>query len=189
MNFSLASFVDPPQNPFLPREELPGPAFLDTSACLCALQKVPLDKDGLIAWKCIGDQNNSIQNATHGKWFHPRDKVEKIEGNIYDDSNGPEVDSAFYLDLNQQALVHEDDFKGNNTEIWDRECTAVNRTSFSTSFYRATKQKEQDETLVDAAPCWRPNAFPVNIQNASDWLSTGCSPGFLCQSPVNIRSY
>jgi hypothetical protein len=172
------------QNPFLPQEILTGPAFLDTGACLCSLQPIPGDTEhgNNVAWKCIGDQSVTIQDNSHGKWFQSSNSESNFTGNIYDASNYPQISNASFWDSEQKALIPEDDYNRESSQVWDHACTGINHTSFSTSYYNAVKQKAQNETMVDAAPCWQSGAASIEIQPVDDWSLNGCSPGFLCQS-------
>lgn len=187
-------FVQELQAPFFPREPARGPSFIDTEACLCQRERRPETagaRRGQLLWRCIGDrtQNHTDTNSiseetilrTSGKWFAPV----KDDGNsdqdifelpLYDASNPPARDVPLQWDSESSSLVPGTD----RLSIWDRACTAENRTSFSTSFYRAAAQSANGEVPVDAAPCWRPNAVPLQLQNVSDWTRNGCRPGFQC---------
>ncbi|KAK4166905.1 hypothetical protein QBC43DRAFT_256642 [Cladorrhinum sp. PSN259] len=188
-NESSFGFVQELQAPFFPREPARGPTFLDTEACLCQRERRP-DKRGEIFWRCIGDRTQNQTGAdanegrilrTTGKWFQPihddDDRGEDIFGlPLYDDSNPPARDTSTQWDEGTSSLVPGTD----KLSVWDRACTGENRTSFSTSFYRAVAQTDNGETPVDAAPCWRPGAVPLQLQDVSDWTQNGCRPGFRC---------
>ncbi|KAJ4269974.1 hypothetical protein NW762_001646 [Fusarium torreyae] len=178
-----------PQDPFLPIEEPRGPSFLDTTACLCALRALPeADKlakgqesfsNGQAAWQCIGNQTQGIYNVTSGKWYKTKYDKGKINLPIYDNSNPP-VGEALKWDVSSRSLKPLGDKK--TLTIYDRDCTGTNRSSFSTSFYGANKQIQADLLPFDAAPCWRPGALPLQLQNVSSWQNDGCKEGFLCQN-------
>jgi len=194
-----------PQDPFYPQQEIIGPAFLDTEACLCQLQPRPdldltsddkLDKgqsdQDAILWQCAGNQTAASHELTTGKWFRTQkgdggiktlDDLVKIP--IYDASNPPKLDQQFRWNNATKKLIGTRE----GFSVWDKACTGVNRTSFSTSYYRATEQIKKDETPVDAAPCWRPGAIPLQIQNVTDWENTGCAEGFLCKSIQSLSRH
>lgn len=165
-----------PQDPFLPRESSYGPSFLDSSACLCALQQVGARNDGA-AWQCIGNQTQGVYEVTTGKWFESLHGGNKINLPIYDASNGPDTKKALKWDKNKGVFL---DANLKQLTPYDRACTGRNQTTFSTAFYRAVAEKEAGDTLFDAAPCWREGGIPVEIQDVASWTSTGCPLGFLC---------
>lgn len=67
--------------------------------------------------------------------------------------------------------------------IYDAACTGNNQTTFSTAFYRAVSERENNETMIDAMPCWRgPTAIPMQIMGPEEWQSAGCNQGFLCEN-------
>lgn len=165
-----------PQDPFLPRESSYGPSFLDSSACLCALQRVGA-RNGDAAWQCIGNQTQGVYEVTTGKWFESLHGGNKVDLPIHDASNGPDTKKALKWDESKGAFV---DVNLNQLTPYDRACTGRNQTTFSTAFYRAVAEKEAGDTLIDAAPCWRQGGLPVEIQDVTSWTSTGCPLGFLC---------
>ncbi|KAK7227612.1 hypothetical protein V2G26_015615 [Clonostachys chloroleuca] len=166
-----------PQLPFLPQETLRGPAFLDTGACLCALQN-PLSEDAKdAAWQCIGNRTEGVYEVDTGKWFDAIPDPTNIHGLIFDDFNKPNT--------NKTLVVVDGKFqesKPNSTQfsIYDQACTGTNHSTFSTAYYRAVEAKSRNKTAVDAAPCWRPGALPIQIQIAESWLTNGCQEGFYC---------
>ncbi|KAJ4400756.1 hypothetical protein N0V85_005678 [Neurospora sp. IMI 360204] len=172
------------QDPFYPVDAVNGPRFLDTEACLCQLRPEPV-KGGTVWWQCVGNQFTITD--TGGKWFQAKN-VDELEldtnstlGPIYDASYPPDSAEAFEWDDNQQQLT----ITGDRTlglSVWDTACTAENNTLFSTTFYRAAAQKQANQTLVDAAPCWRLGAVPIQIQDYKDWQEHGCKDGFLCSN-------
>ncbi|KAI0204507.1 hypothetical protein F4808DRAFT_345238 [Astrocystis sublimbata] len=174
---------DAPQDPFLPRESDYGPSFLDNSACLCALQNVEQASDddttNGAAWQCIGNQTQGVYTVNTGKWFESLNGGTRVKLPIYDSSNGPDTSKALMWDSRKDALV-----AANLTKftVYDRACTGINQTTFSTAFYRAFEEKKAGKTLVDAAPCYRPGGVPVEIQNVTLWNDIGCPLGFLCQN-------
>jgi len=176
-----------PQAPFLPQDDPKGPEFLDTEACLCQLRPSPeansTDDSPPLLWRCFGNQTNGHLYPDDGKWFkakgdghsknQPKDWTDRP---LFDSSSPPITDASFRWDYDEESLV------GNARElsVWDKACTGKNRSSFSTSYYRSVEAMRKDETPIDAAPCWRPGAVPLPMQNVSDWQQNGCSEGFLC---------
>lgn len=195
-----------PANPFLPRESDYGPSFLDTSACLCSLRKVEQNGVGdevgddisdetgddrkratkdVAAWQCIGNQTQGVYEVTTGKWFENLQGGSDVNLPIYDDSNDPKVDKALTWDEDKNDFVDAD---LDSLSLYDRACTAINQTTFSTSFYRVLAEQEAGEDPIDAASCWRSGSVPVEIQNVTSWSDTGCPSGFLCSSTLSISS-
>lgn len=180
--FSLAEI---PQDPFLPQGLLKGPAFLDTQACLCAYRQTPISDSNAAAWECIGNQTNGIDVYTGGKWFRPTrsaivsDEDDENLGPIWDASNGPDVSAPLIFDAEQDDLVTIDESR---LSPYDAACTGLNHTRFSGTFYRAVEQRNNNETMVDAAPCYRgPYAVPMQIMGLEQWQQEGCMEGFLCE--------
>ncbi|POS70339.1 hypothetical protein DHEL01_v211266 [Diaporthe helianthi] len=179
--FQLANV---PQDPFLPQGLLNGPAFLDTQACLCAYRQTPISDSNAAAWECIGNQTNGIDVYTGGKWFRPTRSAavsaeddEKL-GPIWDASNGPDLSTPLVFDAEQDILVTASD---STLSPYDAACTGVNHTRFSETFYRAVHQRANNETMVDAALCYRgPYAVPLQIMGLEKWQREGCKEGFLC---------
>ncbi|KAI0477195.1 hypothetical protein GGR56DRAFT_393755 [Xylariaceae sp. FL0804] len=200
---------DEPQDPFLPREDSYGPSFLDTGACLCSLRSTGpeggddtdstdgsqdsvdagntdgkrsrssriTERDSTVAWQCIGNQTQGVYTVTTGKWFNPVSKGGNANGPIYAGSNGPELANALQWNSTSNSLVVADE---SELTAWDRACTGVNETTFSTAFYRAFAEQNASQTPVDGAPCWYAGAIPIGIQNLTSWQSDGCPQGFLC---------
>ncbi|KAH7041397.1 uncharacterized protein B0I36DRAFT_312757 [Microdochium trichocladiopsis] len=168
-----ASFL--PQDPYLPQFAPQGPSFLDTEACLCALRDAP--SGGQAAWQCIGNQTQNVYLADTGKWFLPQNEGSAaVDGPVWDASNPPDTARA----LTYAAGAGFQDANLDSLSVFDRFCTAQNRSSFSTSFYAATDKLSQDEVPLEQMPCYRPGAIPMQIQSPSDWAATGCNEGFLC---------
>ncbi|KAK3303722.1 uncharacterized protein B0T15DRAFT_560977 [Chaetomium strumarium] len=174
-----------PQDPFLPLRRPGGPSFLDTEACLCQRQAPPgpSPPDGRpeYLWRCVGNRIEGASTATTGKWFRPRHddrgEVSDIRPISIDDAtNPPDTSASLQWDTASGSLVPGLE----SLSVWDRACTGENHTAFSTSFYRAASQIERGEVPVDAAPCWRAGAVPLQIQTVSHWQANGCLPGFLC---------
>ncbi|GAW26352.1 putative ABC transporter g family member 24 [Rosellinia necatrix] len=174
-----------PQDPFLPRESSYGPSFLDTSACLCSLREVEQGgnddaaKESDAAWQCIGNQTQGVYQVTTGKWFESLHGGRKVNLPIYDASNGPDTTKALRWDTDKEAFA---DVDAERFTPYDSACTGLNQTTFSTAFYGAFAEKKAGATPVSAAPCWRPGAIPIEIQNVTSWSVTGCPVGFLCSS-------
>ncbi|KAI0105211.1 hypothetical protein GGR51DRAFT_519907 [Nemania sp. FL0031] len=174
-----AALKDAPQDPFLPRESSYGPSFLDSSACLCALQQVKQSgsNNNDAAWQCIGNQTQGVYEVTTGKWFESLHGGRTVNLPIYDASNGPDTSKALMWDTRDKTFI---DAAPDKLTSYDRACTGVNQTTFSTAFYGAVAEQEAGETLTSAAPCWQPGGVPVEIQDVASWESSGCPPGFLC---------
>ena len=170
------------QDPFIPVDDVESPRFLDTEACLCRLRSEP-SKGDTVWWQCVGNQFN-ITN-TGGKWFQAKN-VDGIKldanstlGPSYDASYPPDLAQGFEWDDSQNQLTVLGDKKP-GLSVWDVACTAKNNTLFSTALYRAAAEIQANQTPVDAAPCWRPGAVPIQIQSFEDWQENGCKEGFLC---------
>ncbi|KAM0368466.1 hypothetical protein ACHAPK_006983, partial [Fusarium culmorum] len=152
-----------PQQPFLASEAPRGPTFLDTTACLCSLRALPGQNklaeanaafdNGQAAWQCIGNQTQGVYNVTSGKWYKAKNAKGSLKLPMEDDSNPP-VGKDLVWDSKSKSLEPLED--KNTLTVYDRDCTGTNRSSFSTSFYRATHQQLNDQLPYDAAPCWRP---------------------------------
>lgn len=176
-----------PQDPFFPVETPPGPAFLDTAACLCAYRKTPVADSNDGAWECIGNQfDEEINNTKRGKWFRPAHNAtitttSTQEGSaIWDASNPPDTTEPLMFYPEGDALVA---FNSKALTVYDAACTGQNQTRFSTAFYRAVSEKENNETMIDAMPCWQgPTAVPMQIMGLDEWQSAGCNEGFLCEN-------
>ncbi|KAJ1337339.1 ATP-binding cassette subfamily G (WHITE) member 2 [Microdochium nivale] len=172
-----------PQDPFLPQYPVQGPSFLDSEACLCALRSPPpsstnsnTDTNTQSAWQCIGNQTQGVYAVNSGKWFLPRDTTSTtIDGPVWDASNPPATSRA--LTYTSGALR---DANLDSLSIFDRFCTAQNRSSFSTSFYQAADRLSRDELPIEQLPCYRPGAFPMQMQTVASWADKGCNEGFLC---------
>ncbi|KAF7560616.1 hypothetical protein G7046_g3524 [Stylonectria norvegica] len=169
-----------PQDPFFPQDAPTGPVFLDTQACLCALQKQPESTSKKIAWQCIGNQTLGVYDTTQGKWFNAQHDSGAVDLPVNDDSNGPNTNKSQIWDSGSRSLKPLP--SNNDLAIWEKVCTGVNHTTFSTSYYRALDQLARNDTPIDAAPCWRPGAIPLQIQDVEAWQSDGCPEGFLCQN-------
>ncbi|KAI1141292.1 hypothetical protein F5Y05DRAFT_371952 [Hypoxylon sp. FL0543] len=169
---------DVPQDPFWPQDEILGPAFLDTQACLCALRGTDHVRAGEGKWQCIGNQTQGVYAVTTGKWFNNVGGG-NLQSNlaISDATNTPDLSKPLMYSNNTRSLV---DVVPSELSVWDQACTGENQTTFSTSYYRAAKQAERGDTPVDAAPCWRPGAYPIQMQNVTSWQVQGCNEGFLC---------
>lgn len=178
--FSAAEF---PQDPFFPEEIPTGPAFLDTQACLCAYRQSPVTDSEDAAWECIGNQTQGINTFTGGKWFRPLHSAtvsnasEDDIGPLWDASNGPDLSAPLSYNTDQDSLVTVDE---SGMSPYEAACTGSNETTFSTAFYRAVDEQQNNETMVDAMPCYRPLAAPVEIMDLDTWQQDGCTAGFLC---------
>ncbi|KAK0610160.1 hypothetical protein B0T17DRAFT_500903 [Bombardia bombarda] len=172
-----------PQDPFLPQDQPLGPTFLDTEACLCHVQATPdstkaLQK-GERLWRCFGNQTEGALLHRTGKWFRTTKRdtgTTAYQLPIRDPYYPAVTGEPFRFDNASQALVAGTD----GLSVWDAACTGENQTTFSAAFYQAVDQQNRNELPIEAAPCWRPGAVPMQIQEVSDWQSKGCSEGFLC---------
>ncbi|ROW02020.1 hypothetical protein VPNG_07633 [Cytospora leucostoma] len=176
---SMYSAEDVPQDPFYPEQIPSGAAFLDTQACLCAYRKTPVSNSEDAAWECIGNQTQGINTFTGGKWFRPLHSATVSNGSIWDASNGPDTTAPLMYNTGQNALVAVNE---SALSPYDAACTASNQTTFSTAFYRAVEEKRNNDTMVDAMPCYRPLAMPVQIMELETWQQKGCNEGFLCKN-------
>ncbi|KAL7622376.1 hypothetical protein AAE478_007880 [Parahypoxylon ruwenzoriense] len=166
-----------PQDPFLPQEVPEGPVFLDTQACLCALRGPQALNSNDASWQCIGNQTEGVYMVTTGKWFNSLHGGSKEGLPMWDASNPPDTSNAFMWDTDIDSFV---EAVPSELSVWDRACTGENHTTFSTSYYRAATAIDAEQVPTDAAPCWRPGAVPIQIQNATGWQVNGCNEGFLC---------
>ncbi|KAK4203485.1 hypothetical protein QBC40DRAFT_219430 [Triangularia verruculosa] len=173
------------QVPFLPLHPPLGPTFLDTEACLCRREPNPatsVDHAESLLWRCSGNQTVADVDVTTGKWFKPINKDEDtqivLQLPLNDGSNPPLREHPMRWDSESSSLIPGTE----GLSVWDQACTGENRTSFSTSYYRAAAQRDNAEVPVDAAPCWRPGAVPLRLQDVNEWQTKGCLPGFLCQN-------
>lgn len=168
-----------PQDPFFPTIDLFGPIFLDTEACFCALRHAKLDVGKeTVAWQCVGDQTRAYETL-EGKWFPTKDGNQDIPEDPNDGSNPPDRGRPLFYDPAAKDLV---DLRNPATlGVYNGACTAVNNTKFSQSIYEAYDQLDSNQYPISGAPCFRPGAIPLKIQNADSWGKDGCSPGFLCK--------
>ncbi|KAK8085368.1 hypothetical protein PG997_006639 [Apiospora hydei] len=176
---SWVSAGDLPQDPYFPQFPPKGPAFLDTEACLCALRPADPTRPTGVAWQCIGNQTQGVYNVTTGKWFAPLHDGAKVGARIDDASNGPNTAKPLRWDGNNKSFFPHDGTLG----VYDEACTGQNQTTFSTAFYRAAEQQKDKKPMVDAAPCWRKGAVPMQIQTVESWQKDGCilPPLTVCQ--------
>ncbi|KAK8069856.1 ABC transporter G family member 24 [Apiospora phragmitis] len=179
---NLANAGELPQDPYFPQFPPRGPVFLDTEACLCALRRTDPTRPKGVAWQCIGNQTQGVYNVTTGKWFAPLHDGAEAGGRVDDASNGPDTAKPLRWDRDNKSFFPVDDAMS----VYDKACTGQNQTTFSTAFYRAAEQQRNKKPMVDAAPCWREGAMPMQIQTVESWQKDGCSEGFLCRnSTVN----
>ena len=172
-----------PENPFLPRWPAQGPVFLDTNACICALQKAPDGNTSSQVWECQGNSTSDPYTSTSGKWFNTANAVGNVSTALNDASNPPVTDYPFVVSGNS-TLVPLASVDPNPLSVFDQACTGINRTNFTTSYYRAKDELDNKQTPIDAAPCWRPGAIPIPLTKASSWQNEtgffGCRQGFFC---------
>lgn len=172
-----------PQDPFYPQNPPQGPSFLDTEACLCALQSSPNANGQDSAWQCIGNQTEGVYVTTNGKWFRPQTAQGRTDLPIHDASNGPDTSEPLMWNSGSESFVAAD---AKSLSPYDAACTGKNRTSFSTTFYSAVADINANKTPIAAAPCYRLGAIPLQIQTLESWQSQGCNPGFLCAFTKDI---
>lgn len=167
-----------PQDPFLPVDGPFGPAFLDTEACICALRRAPLQNQ--VGWQCLGNKTELVYTTTRGKWFPATGGSINVNSSVSDAQNPPDTTRPQVFDITKGAFQS---IGSNDTrlDIFSNACTGQNQTTFSTAYYRSVTALANNAVPVDAAPCFRPGAVPLQIQAADDWLQSGCLPGFLCR--------
>lgn len=169
-----------PQDPFCPQVTPDGPAFLDDAACLCALQISPDTQASNLVWQCIGNQTTDVYSTVDGKWFSGLSGGNDTNLPIDDASNLPDKQHPLMYDGTNGTLAPYSASAAVNMTVYNKACTANNQTVFSTAFYRAVDEQQKNQTMVDAAPCYREGGVPMQIQNVSSWQSQGCNLGFLC---------
>ena len=170
-----------PQDPFFPQEPLNGPTFLDTSACRCTLRTLKNDSVSQTAWRCQGNSTETAYTGTSGKWFPSRSLAEPgTEPD--DDSNPPTLEDARVFSDSTGRLVRLGSPDQDQLSIYDQACSGVNDTAFTTALYRTAVEISNNETPVDGAPCLRPGAIPIQIQDGPSWHDQGCAKGFFCES-------
>ena len=178
----------------LQASEPPGPFFVDTGACRCALQEELSGE----AWRCVGNGTENLYSGQAGKWFWAREnKTSSLRDPVYSDSNPPNTTTA-YINLNGQFVPfpanttsNGDSSTGTNlvpvedgtaasnitSSAQDQQCTGNNDTQASMQFYQGLRAVNSEEYL----PCWMPGTVPVLIQNSTSWKSSGCNLGFWCE--------
>ena len=170
-----------PTDIFLPTQATLGPLYLDDGGCLCALQSAP---DSSTAWRCLGNHTQEIYGGTSGKWFAVADAQAQWQGlALNDTSNPPELDSPLAQSANSssdQPLVPLASVAANPLDVYDGACSGRNQTSFSTAYYRSEAAIQAKQPPIDAAPCYRSGAVPIQIQNVTAWQQDGCLEGFYC---------
>lgn len=169
-NQQLSEYGRLPQDPYFPQSEPQGPTFLDTEACVCALQESPAGGSGAASWQCIGNQTKGVYLTNDGKWFNGINDVSGITNlPIHDASNPPDTNTPLTFNRNTQTLEPADLAR---LDVWDKACTGVNKTTFSGAFYRAAEQQSRGETPIDAAPVTIPFSilcpFPEIIRRYQD---------------------
>ena len=146
----LTAYGKTPQDPYFPQSEPQGPTFLDTEACVCALQDAPGTGGNTASWQCIGNQTNGVYITRAGKWFNGINDVSGVSNlPIYDNSSPPDTDNPLTFNTGNGSL---EPANLNQLNVWDKACTGINKTSFSTSFYDAAAQQKRDEVPVAALP-------------------------------------
>lgn len=171
-----------PQDPFVPRFTATGPVFLDTGACVCALRDFPDQGNATIAWRCQGSGHSSIYAGTTGKWFLPSsEESSNVTSAIDDASSPPDTNNAQVASNDSLSLIPLSSANQNRLSIYDKGCTGVNETTFSTAYNRAAIETQNQQRPIDAAPCWREGALPIPLMKAEQWQPNECASGFFCQ--------
>ena len=172
-----------PENPFLPQWVAEGPVFLDTNACICALQNPPDKNRSSQVWECQGNATSNPYISTSGKWFDTANANGNVSAALNDASNPPLTDDPLVI-LGNSTLVPLASINPNPLSVFDQACTGINRTNFTTSYYRAKHELDHKQAPIDAAPCWREGAIPIGLTKASSWQNEtgyfGCKEGFFC---------
>lgn len=148
-NSMLSMYGSFPQDPYYPQSTPQGPTFLDTQACVCALQDGPGQNIAEAKWQCIGNQTDGVYVTTGGKWFNGANGGSAVDLPIYDASNPPDTNTPLSYNPDSGSLEAVDLTRLN---VWDKACTGTNETTFSTAFYRAAAELSRDEKPVDGAP-------------------------------------
>jgi len=153
--------------------ELPGPYFIDTGGCRCALE-IEINKE---AWRCISNTTQDIYAGNSGKWFYA--VCQSDSGSLNEpansDTNPPDLSTQYEVQ-NGQIEQFPNPAKG-DPELQNVVCNGNNDTQASTKFY----QNVANVVLGRDLPCWQPGAVPLNLQNASEWNAMGCHHGFFCE--------
>ena len=180
---SLLDSSSVPENPFLPRWPWQQPLFLDTNACICALRNPPNGNASTSVWQCQGNASSPPITSTSGKWFNAANAAGNISTMLDDASNPPLTDDPLVL-MGNSTLLPLASVDPHHLSVFDEACTGVNRTNFTTSYYRAKQELDTKQTPIDAAPCWRPGAIPIPLTQSSSWQNEtgffGCKQGFFC---------
>lgn len=170
------------QDPFLPQWPSQGPVFLDTGACICALRAPPPDNDPeKMQWRCQGNATDNIYVGNGGKWYAPDHDIVDTKGVPVEDGGDPPKTDATFVSQGKGGLVDLGTVNPDPLSLQDQACTALNQTSFSTSYYRAGNELAANQTPIDAAPCLLAGAVPIKLQNETSWLDGGCHQGFFCE--------
>ncbi len=177
-----------PENPFFPKWPWQGPVFLDTAACLCALQKSP-DNSSSQVWECQGNGTSNPYTSIAGKWFNTSG-VGELSTVIDDTSSPPDTGNPLVVS-DGSSLVPLASVHPSPLSIFDQACTGINHTNFTTSYYRATREISLNQPPSDAAPCWREGAIPITLTEPLAWQNEttfiGCKQGFFCPQ-IQIQS-
>lgn len=185
--FNQLTLASLPQDPFLPIDGPFGPAFLDTEACICALRAAPIDNT--IGWQCLGNKTQLVYTTTGGKWFHPKGSgIVNINSSVSDAQFPPDTSKPQIFDPSQGFVAINNNSK-TDLDIYSKACTGRNQTTFTTAYYRAVAEIAENKLPVDAAPCYRPGAVPLEIQPADSWIKDGCNLGFLCKARYPVVSH
>jgi len=128
----------------------------------------------------VGNQTQGVYQTTDGKWFNSVRGGSRSKGlPVNDASNGPD-DQPLAFDSATGAFVNNFD----NLGPYEKICTGKNQSTFSTAFYRTAEAIQNDQPVLDGAPCFQQGAVPLTIQNLTSWEQNGCNEGFLCTTPA-----
>lgn len=152
-----------------------GPLFADDGGCRCALQEA-LDRE---SWRCIANTTSNIYSGQTGKWFLAVNQANpaSLQESTNSDSNPPNVSTPYVIRGEGQNPEFVDiSSTTDTTALGDMTCSGKNDTEASSTLYKYIA--ESTELL---SQCWQPGTTPLIIQNASQWIATGCNLGFLCK--------
>lgn len=170
-----------PENPFLPKWPWQAPLFLDTAACVCALRESP-DNSTSQAWQCRGNATTDPNTSVSGKWFNAPN-VGNSSTALEDASSPPDTRSPLVAS-EDSTLTPLASVNPNPLSLFDQDCTGINQTNFTTSYYQASRESAQGQPPIAAVPCLRPGAIPITLTLASAWqnetIFIGCKEGFFC---------
>jgi hypothetical protein len=155
-----------------------GPQYVDTAQCRCALQENTIQ-----AWRCIGNETANLYDETSGKWFLPNAGTETNSDQQTSIYGGPPPNTTaayLYSDDLTQDLVPITTANQVQLSALDATCNGKNDTDKTPIYYLKLANSAASGYVPQM--CLEGGAVPVQIQNASEWDSHGCLPGFYCKS-------